>query len=401
MINLFKHQKQVLLENPPRILLAHSTGTGKTLTGISLAEKNAGTVLVVVPKMLKEKWARDIKAHGKNAVYTIYSKEEFKKYAKILRKFDCVLIDEAHYFAGLKSQLYKSMAWYMKKYDIQFRYLLTATPYLSSPLNILALARLLGYDWNYKAFVNRFFWQIQMGHRVIMKPKPGIEADIASLVAKIGNIVDMEEIVDVPEQTHVLITFPLSEEQKLAKQEYAYTESTHIEQWTTEHQIENGFVYTNGTDFKMIENTEKIAYLGILIKKHKKLAIFCRYKAQIEMVKYLIQANKPVFELHGDIKNRDEVIRQANESKECVIIIQSACSVGYELPTFDTIVFLSLSFSYTDTTQAMGRFLRINNLHENNFIFLITEGVDQAVYDSFLGKRDFDWAIYGKKTKTI
>jgi len=312
-----------------------------------------------------------------------------------------VLVHNCHYFAGLKSQLHKSMAWYMKKHDIQFRYLLTATPYLSSPLNILALARLLGYDWNYKAFVNRFFWQIQMGHRVIMKPKPGIEADIASLVAKIGNIVDMEEIVDVPEQTHVLITFPLSEEQKLAKQEYAYTESTHIEQWTTEHQIENGFVYTNGTDFKMIENTEKIAYLGILIKKHKKLAIFCRYKAQIEMVKYLIQANKPVFELHGDIKNRDEVIRQANESKECVIIIQSACSVGYELPTFDTIVFLSLSFSYTDTTQAMGRFLRINNLHENNFIFLITEGVDQAVYDSFLGKRDFDWAIYGKKTKTI
>jgi len=404
MTTLYKHQADVLAENPQRILLAHSTGTGKSLLAMELAKKNAKTVLVVVPKMLREKWERDLDAYRGVFVFKVLSKEEFKKWAKELPEFDCVIIDEAHYFAGMiptirgpkSSEMHRFMAAYMKKWDIKYRYLLTATPYLSTPLNIFALARLLGHEWDYKTFTDRFFWQINMGHRVVMKAKKGIEGEIADLVGAIGSIVDMEEIVVVPKQTHEVIRFELTEEQKVAKQEYAYTESTHIEQFTKEHQIENGFVYISEGEYEGIMN-DKIYIINQIGDRHEKLAIFCRYKAQINMLRlWFLSKDREVFELHGDIKNRDEVIQQAEASDNCVILIQSACSAGYELPTFDTIIFASLDFSYVNYEQALGRFLRINKLKENRYIHLVSEGVDSDVYDAIMNKRDFSFEIYGK-----
>ena len=44
-----------------------------------------------------------------------------------------------------------------------------------------------------------------------------------------------------------------------------------------------------------------------------------------------------------------------------------------------------------------GRILRLNKLKKNVYIFLLTEGVSQAVYESVMKKRDFDISIYAEK----
>jgi len=403
-MQLYKHQEDVIRDNPSRVLLAHATGTGKTLTGITLANKNALTLLVVCPKMLKEKWQRDINEHGRERMITmILTKEEFKAKVKTIPRFDCVIIDEAHYFAGIKSQLHKAMVWYMKQHNITYRYLLTATPYLSTPLNIFALARILGHEWNYRTFIKEYFYEIPMGHRVIMKPRPNIEGKVADLVAKIGHIVDFETAItasnqSLPEQTHEVVRFDLTEEQIIAKRDHAYTQSTHIQQWTREHQIENGFVYREISHAPIHFHSNKNIWLANMATKYKKFIVFCRYHAQIELLTELFQSmDRNVLVIHGDVTNRDAIINEAERLDDCIIIIQSSCSAGYELPSFRIVIFASLDFSYVNYQQALGRNLRINKLAPNTYYYLVAEGVDTDVYDCIMKKQDFSFEIYNKK----
>jgi hypothetical protein len=60
-------------------------------------------------------------------------------------------------------------------------------------------------------------------------------------------------------------------------------------------------------------------------------------------------------------------------------------------------VFASLSYSYLNYTQAVGRFNRINNLKRNLYITLVTSGgTDEAIYDCIQNKQDFYIDLYYK-----
>jgi superfamily II DNA or RNA helicase len=409
---LYPHQQKVIDDNPARHLLAHGTGTGKTITSLALAWKNCTSFIVVCPKALVPKWERDIlnyaKAHftEKPIAWKVLSKENFKVQYKTLPVFDGVIVDEAHYFAGSKSQLSKALYSYMKKHDIKYRWLLTATPYLSTPMNIYVLAKHLGYDWDYWAFQRRFFTEVRLGHRTVPMIKKGIEQELAALVREIGSTIDMEGAVElhpalgkVPDQVFKAEFFPLTKGQKKAISELS--DDLFITRWTHAHCIENGFLYGDGYTETQTFESKKLRYLYDLVDNHKKVAVFCRYSHQLELLAKDIEAfgDHEVFIIDGSSTGveRDQIVRNADTAESAVILIQSQCSAGYELPSFDTIVFMSLSFSYVDYEQACGRFLRINRLKKNTYYHLVSNGVDKDVYDSIMKKQDFSLAIYDKK----
>jgi superfamily II DNA or RNA helicase len=392
-LSLYKHQIDVLDRNPPRYGLFHSTGTGKTITGISLANINCSSVLVVVPKTNKGDWEANMKLHCNVPEWRVITKEEFKREAPTLKAYHGVIIDEGHHFAGIKSQLSKTMMAYLKKHNVIYRWIMTATPYLSTPLNIYTLARLLGHEWNYGYFTNQFFYKINMGGRMITKQKPNTEKELSKLVRAIGETIDIGELVVLPEQKYKTVYLEMMEPQVKAIMEL--DEPVFITRWTKKHQIENGFQYhEDGTRNYVNEKSEWILKE---IPKHKKIAIFCRYKEQIAQYKSLIKymyPDLPVFELHGDIKDRYTVIHEADEAPEAIILIQSECSAGYELPSFAFIIFASLSFSYVSYVQGLGRFLRINKLKENTYVHLVVDGVDSDIYDCIMRKEDFSISLY-------
>tara|TARA_R110000868_G_scaffold114344_4_gene306447 strand:- start:1900 stop:3123 length:1224 start_codon:yes stop_codon:yes gene_type:complete len=398
-IQLYSHQVRILEKNPERYLIALDTGTGKTITGIYLANKNCSSVLVIVPKTNKQDWIDNMTEHCTCDDWDVLTKEEFKKHAPKLPAYDGVIVDEGHYFAGIKSQLSKTLMAYFKKHDTRYRWIMTATPYLSTPLNIYVLGKLLGHNWNYAYFTNQFFYRINMGGRLISKIKPGMEDELAKLVKAIGETVDMGSLVTVPEQTFITHYFKLTEPQIEAIQNL--DEPVFISRWTKKHQIENGHLYgaDDGTGSLITQHyiNEKSEWILKNIKDKNKVAIFCRYKEQIAQYKALISymyPNRPIFELHGDVKDRYTVIHDADNAPEAVILIQSECSAGYELPSFDFIIFASLSFSYVSLKQAMGRFLRINRLKENTFVHLVVDGVDKDIYDCIMRKEDFSINLY-------
>lgn len=395
-MELFSHQKRLLEKNPERCLISHGTGCGKTRTTIELAYKNCSSFLVICPKALKENWRREIAkwGEGRNVKWHVMSKEEFRKDWDSLEKFEGVICDESHYFFGMKSQMMKSLLGYFKKHNVKYRWLATATPYLSTAWNIYVAARLLGHEWGYMKFKQKFFYDVRFGNRVLPVQREGIEEEIAGLVKMIGDTVAMDEVVDIPEQVFETEYIKLTPHQERSIK--SIPDILPIVKFTKQHQIENGILLGDDYNPSKAYDCQKNDRILELIEEFPKVAIFCRYNYQIDVIKDLI-VDKDVFVIRGDVKDRDSVVQKVNALSNCVVLINSACSEGYELPTIDAVIFASLGFSFKDYKQSLGRFLRINKLKKNLFIHLISGDVDQAVFDSIMSKQDFDIEIYAKQ----
>lgn len=391
---LYKHQQRILDKNPKKYLIAHSTGTGKTITSLSLADLNKVEALIIVPKALKENWRRAISSFEQE--HCIISKEEFRRDWQILPKYNALIIDEFHFFAGEKSQMSKNLRKYTKKHNPTYIWGLTATPYCSSAMNIFTLANHLGYNLNYWSFYNEFFYQVRMGPRMVPMQKTGIESKLADIVQKIGNTCTLEECADVPDQQFETVYLELTPSQKKGIKDIS--ESVAITRWTKSHQVEQGMKigdeYTEDEYFDSLKND----YIASFSDENPKFAVICRYTNQIEMLRQILEKKgKKVVVISGQVKDRDQAVQDIETSPECVAIIQADCAVGFEIPSVPIMIFASLSFSFVNYQQSLGRILRINKLKKNLYQHLVIKGgVDEAVYDCIMKKQDFSFAIYNK-----
>lgn len=411
---LYNHQQKILDLNPPKHLLCWGTGTGKTIGALSLAYKNTNNILIICPKALFEQWKRhterDDLGRPKHCAYRIMTKETFRKEWDTVEYCEGIIVDEAHYFSGIQSHqkqsdMYRSLMAYIKKHNPPFIWLLTATPYLSTPLNILALSNILGYQWPYWKFHAKYFDRFRLGKssRWVSRVKSGIESEMARLVNIIGSTVHINECADIPDQVFETEYFQLTEDQTKAIKKVTESEINHIVKFTKFHQVENGTLKGDEYEPNQFFETEKNERIVELCQQNKKVAVFCRYNLQIDSLKETLEkaTNRPVYVIRGDVKNRDEVVQAAEKADECIILINASCSEGYELPSIGLIIYASLSFSFKDYKQSLGRFLRLNRLKKNVYIHLVTaEGIDEAVYQSILKKQDFDIAIYSKEHAT-
>jgi superfamily II DNA or RNA helicase len=395
----YKHQEDILELSPDRHLLCWGTGTGKTRSAVELACKNCENVLVVCPKGLKTNWKREIeKWHSGISKFLVVSKEEFRRDWDHLPSAKGIVIDEAHHFAAMTSQMTNSMLKYLKKHGVQCRWLLTATPYMSTPWNIYVLARHLGHEWNYMGFRQKFFYDIRMGNRMVPVVKPNMEKEISALVDKIGSTKTLDECVDVPEQTFVTEWFALNKKQeKMIKD---IQDIAPIVRFTKQHQIENGTLKSDGYSKDEIIENDKFDRIIELCQENPKIAIFCRYNLQIDALYASVRRLLPdrqVFTLTGATPDKQVVVDAVEDNKDAIVLINASCSEGYELPSVPTVVYASLSFSFKDYRQSQGRVLRINKLKKNLYIHLIVKGgVDESVWDSIQKKQDFDIEIYAK-----
>lgn len=404
-MDLYKHQQELLDRNPTSELLCWSCGTGKTRASIEWAQMNYQNVLIICPKALKENWKRECEKYFKKGIpfaIMILSKEEFRKDWETLPKFESLIVDECHFFAGMRgyrktSKMADSLFQYVKKYDPP-RLLLTATPLLSSPWSIYMLAKILGHNWKYKDYKARFFQDRPMGFRMISEPRPNIEPEIALLVKHLGSVVDLDDTADIPDQIFEREDFKLTAQQNKAKKDIF--EVNPIVRFTQFHQIESGTL--KGTDYTEDKffNSHKLDRIISLAESTPKIAIVCRYNLQIDYYVAELEKKfkKKVYVIQGATKDRDSVVQQVEKEDECIVIINASCSVGYELPSVGLIVFASMSFSYVEYKQMLGRFLRLNKLKKNLYIYLISGDIDEGVYDSVVNKKkSFYIEIYAKQ----
>jgi len=393
-IQLYRHQEELLNKNPHRCGIFYEMGGGKTAVAIRLAEKNGDSCLVVCPKSLREQWEAEIeKFKTKNIEWHVITKEQFKKQINELYEFDCVIADECHIgFANYKSQLHRAMALYIKRYNPKCLYLLTGTPYTSTCWSIYSLGKLLGYDWNWWQWKNRYFYSVQMGSRIIPIQRKGIEKEMATLTNRIGYVKRLDELADIPEQTFLTEYFDLNRDQTKAID--ALTDVQAIVRWTKIHQIEGGSLKSDGYTENLIIDCEKTKRVLELTETSPKIAIVARYNLQLDTYHSLLAKKFPsrkIFKINGETEDKNAVVDKINASDDAIVLINSMCSVGFNLWSVPIMVFASLDFSYTNYKQMCGRLLRMNHLKKNVYIHLITSGqsVDKAVQKCMTNKKDF------------
>lgn len=393
----YKHQQRILDLNPEKFLIAHDRGAGKTITALGLAKQNNVRPLIVVPKPVRKKWHREMVSMGVDG--RVISREDFRKLATIedFSVYTALIVDEAHYgFPTLKAQLHKKAQWYIKKYNIQYVWLLTGSPYTSTAWSVYGLAQLLGYNWNYRQFQDRFFQQRWLGNRVIWEPRNDVQEELAKLVRLIGDSIPLSACADVPEQTYEVETFEMNAEQRKLNKEVLEQETNPLVRTTKYHQIASGVKIGNEFVDDITCDSAKNSRIMDYAEENKKLVVFSRYNVHLRLLSAMLsQRGIPHAIINGEVDDKEAIIEQAEKSDRFVLLINAACSVGYELPSFNLVLFSSLSFSFVDYSQACGRVLRINHLKKNVYIIMLTEGsVDEAVWESIQNKQSFSEAIF-------
>ena len=102
--------------------------------------------------------------------------------------------------------------------------------------------------------------------------------------------------------------------------------------------------------------------------------------------------------INGQTKNRQEIIDLFHEQDSGVLLINAACSEGYNLKGVNTMIFYSLSFSLKDRVQMMGRIHgsgRGIQGQPSKYIDLVVKGtIDEDVFNTISKKQDFQIELY-------
>ncbi len=294
------------------------------------------------------------------------------------KKYGAIVIDEAQHFASplfaqgrsQRTELIYSIIRDNKNINVL---LLTATPVRSTPYNIHTLGAFIGWFWPIKEFQKEFFYFTDMFGRWHWEKKNGWQKMIKPKVQMIADIVLMKDCVDVPEQSERVVFIPWTkDDEKALDKTYAEPSA----EWHRRHRAENG--------------AKKFEVLEGILDGYRKAIVVCHYTSQIDEYKKAIGESRQVFVLDGRTKNQDQVIEDAKAADDCIFFVQASMGAGFDAAEFSVVIFASMSFRYVDMVQMKGRVKRINNLHENLFIYLIGGENDQAVYDTIQQGKDFD-----------
>ncbi len=411
---LYDHQKKIIAEDKKKCGLFMGTGSAKTRTAEEMAE---GSVLIICPKQQRDDktWENNASKFDIIMNMKVVSKEDIRRDWDILPAFDTVIIDECHTVLGVTaetrqrnkkqipktSQIFEAVLNYLVKNPPKRLYLCSATP-VGKPMNLWAIAKLLGVHWDFFGFRQKYYVEVRMGARRIWlaKKEAWIKDEMARLIKIFGYVGSLQDFFDVPEQTHKTVEIELSGEQEVALKKLATDEADPLTRRSRARTIENGVLYGKAVESKgkrdtMVNQTTlfksyKIDYILERALEFPKLLVFANYTAQInEIARVLREEGYTVSTLTGKTKDRT-FIKKVDESPDPhIIVAQSSVSAGYELPSFPCVIFASKSWQFLHYEQALGRVLRSNHLKKNLYIHLVVKGTDSDCHETILSGADF------------
>ena len=414
-MKLYAHQKAIIDADPKKTGLFLGTGSGKTRTALSLA---VGKVLVIAPKTQVQdgNWEREAEFLGIKKVVVI-SKETFRRDNTSLPRYDTVICDEVHTMLGVTpsiryqkgnqlpraSQVFDALDTYLARTKPERIYLCTAT-IIRSPMTVWGAYRILKPGTRgaslegFLFFRNKYYTKLPIPGREVWVPKnsPQIKEDLAALVRKLGYVGRLEDFFDVPEQTFHTDYIELTPEQKQRLKDISLEYPEPLVLVGKKHQVENGVLAGDEYTAPLSFANGKVDRILDYALEFPRMVIFARYRAQIEALAVALhKEGYKVLIMTGDTTERGAVIKEANESEACILIVSAQISAGWELPTFPVMIFASRTYSFVDYDQSLGRIQRANNIKKNLYINLITRGgVDEAVDKALMNKQDFNDAIY-------
>ena len=320
----FQHTGVEWLTNKQRSILADDMGTGKTLQSLAAVHvADQWPLLVVCPAIVKINWLKEarmwfpnlritsigdkkpvrfaigreryeIPSNDPDAQMTVINYDILGKHMKSLlaRGFKSIICDEAHYLKTPDTQRTKAVRYLATGWDtktktlvhdgIPMRMLLTGTPVLNRPIelvSILGIAGALGSFGGFKGFTNRYCAPVHNGFAMDY----GGAANLLELNSRLRNEVMLrrtkaEVLTDLPEKTRTIVPVEISNAVEYRKAERA------VAQWIAKQVIsDKGWLEEQRALSRGAVNPE--AWLDDTIAKKYKQATDTVLRAE-ELVKY-------------------------------------------------------------------------------------------------------------------
>lgn len=422
-IKFLKIQEKIIADNKTHTGIFLGTGVGKTLTALVLSK---GKVLVIAPKqqMLDGTWQKNAEKFGIEKDITVINYEMFwrmffRRPEEWAQYDGTVILDEGHRALGVlpetrqrkkvqipkASKTFEAISEFLRIYPPKRFYICTATP-MGKPMNVWALAKLFGKNWDFFKFREAFYFSTMMGRRQVWLPKKdeATRDRLALNVAKLGYTGSLSDFMDVPEQTHLDVEIPLSVEQKAAIRELEETEADPLVRRSRMRTIENGVLYgkkveaVSDKEDIMVKDTKhfkngKIDYILERAEEFPKLFVFAAYTAQVFAIRdALREAGYDAIGVWGQMKEKDRasIFDEMERLEKGVIVVAAQICEGYRVPSAPCMIFASKSNRFVHYDQGKGRILDGQHLKKNLYVHLVVpDGADEDCHKSIKSGVDF------------
>lgn len=414
------HQQQAINTYPKRWGIFWGTGVGKTYLGLGLIERSIDldrqSAIVICPKIVKSNWQYHIKEqgmspedHGGYGVH-VFTKEDlvFKtKEAWDVENVEVVLADEAHFHLGTKIFTNRkrerlTIAGALKKllehHQPNAFHPMTATPYRSSPWDLYGMWTLVHGKppMNYNTFRARYFWKAQWG----WKPKTDRDtrADIDKMYKKCGTFLKSDDVFELPPTLDETVYFqPTSSAIKGIEELEEFDPAI---RYGKIYQILNGTLKGNEYEEHKEFSCDKVDWvLDYQENNDENIMIVCRHTLEIDRYKRLFEEKGVVVYVISGASKPDFPELNA-DGRRYVVIGQAQSLVGFDIMNVDTMIFHSMSFSFVDLSQSMGRITRGQSVEDKDhlkYYYLQIPGtIDAKVTRTVRKHEDFNIALYAE-----
>lgn len=323
---------------------------------------------------------------------------------------DMIVADESQRIKSHDAQQSKAM--HQLGEIAKYKLILSGTPVQNNAIDIFSQYRFLDptvFGMNFYAFRNRY---AVMGgfqkHQVVAY------RDLDELIRKAHSIayrVTKEECLDLPEQTFETRYIQLDGKdkqlyQQIKKESFAELEGggtitapTVLTKMLRLQQLTGGFLTADdGTSPQFVFDGKIKALEEILddyvIDSGKKLVIFCRFRAEIDLIQKLLDKKKLGYSsIYGDIKisDRGAIVDdfQNNPDTKVILCQIDTAGLGITLTAADTCVYYSVNWNYAAYEQSLARIHRIGQRNTCTYIHLVVEkSIDEDVLEALSKKED-------------
>lgn len=426
----WEHQKEFLRRAIPHNNFAafYEVGTGKTFTCINmlryLYSKSGGILrtLILCPPIVIKNWEAEILAFSKIKKDSIVClKGTGKQRVKMMQKvfdesfdrivvtnyesllmedlhalfmqydFDIIVSDEIHLLKNSTSKRSKQL--YLLGDRCRYRYGLTGTPILNTPMDVFGIFRFL--DKGERFGKNNFSFKIQYffdknanmpshKHFPDWQPRPSMMQQLSERMSDITHHVKKSECLDLPPYVKKTIFVELTAEQqrlyndmkreliafineqggldnKAVVANLALTKALRMMQIVSGHCTTETIEGVKDTHFtKTNPKGEALEQLLTDLSPHHKIIVWGVFKADFKIIRNICEKlNIKYVEVHGDIadKKKDQNVKDFNEDDSVRVFVGHPKSggIGINLIVSDVTIYYSRSFSLGDDLQSEAR----------------------------------------------
>ena len=399
---MYDFQKKLLNDINSSFLIAADTGTGKTIMSIYhyLKHSNGEPLLIIVPPQKKKEggWDRDIefvcKQHGIEIDY------EQLSYGVLAKQWDkykgwFVVFDECHYIKNPTSQRGKA-GYKLTQHATNFL-LLSATPNANGWEDAINYFIMFGYYKNKTQFLKKHAIYEDM---YVGRPRPvkvvSDFTDKEELQKKYNSFaieLSKDEALDLPPLVFEDVYFKSTKEYKTIEKDRVLEVDGELILYDSISKLQHGLRYYANQKNKL-KYTEMLAESTV-----ENIVIFYNYTDEKEeLIKVMKKLKKQVFEISGQ---KSEIPDKEDWSslKNTVTIVQyRAGSAGIELQYANVVVFYSLTYSYQDYEQALGRCYRNGQDKKvTAYRYMTRDTIELAIMGALNKKQDFNERLFRKE----